>query len=399
MSDAFEYTAVDPAGRRVRGSAGAANAAALSQELQARGLIVLHIRPQGGSIAPSAGRSGRRAVLETTRALAALLGAGLPLARALKVSMHVASPELAGALARVLASIERGETLASALGQHPDFFPPLYVGIVRAGERSGTLADAFSRLALHLENEEELRARLVSAMIYPLILACMGGLAVAVLLLVVLPRFVELLEGSGAGLPRSTAMLLSASTFLKQAWPALLALGVLAAVALVSSRRSDRGRRAGARLLLALPGVGALRRQVLASRFARLLGILLSGGATLLAALHDTHESLDDPIARDATLRIRDRVREGTSLHQAITAEPIFPGLLPQLVAVGEESGQLSGVLLKAADIFETAAERVVRRLVTFAEPAMIVFFGGVVAFVALSLLQAIYGINADAFR
>jgi type II secretory pathway component PulF len=150
--------------------------------------------------------------------------------------------------------------------------------------------------------------------------------------------------------------------------------------------------------MLALPLVSTLRKYALAARFSRLVGVLIGGGAPLLTALDDTVESLTDPIARDHAERIRTRVREGGSLRAAIAESPVFPPLLSQLIGVGEEAGRLREFLLKAADIFEERTERATQRLATIAEPAMIVLFGAVVAFIALSLLQAIYGINAQSF-
>jgi type II secretory pathway component PulF len=285
------------------------------------------------------------------------------------------------------------------LAQHPRLFSPLYIGLVRAAEKSGDVDAAFARLATQLERDEQLRGKVVSAAIYPLLLATAGSVAVTVLLFFVLPRFVTLLEGSGATLPRSTAALLALSAFLHRAWPLLLLLPLLLVGFLAWTGSTADGQRVAARLLVSIPGVRTLRRYALAARFARLVGVLLGGGAPLLAALDDTIESIGDPLARDATVRIRTRVREGSSLRAAVAESPLFPPLLPQLIGVGEDAGQLRVFLNKAADIFEERTDRATQRLATLAEPAMIVMFGAIVAFVALSLLQAIYGINANSFK
>jgi type IV pilus assembly protein PilC len=278
-------------------------------------------------------------------------------------------------------------------------FSPLYVGLIRAGERSGDIDAAFARLADQLERDEALRGKVTSAAIYPLLLATAGSVAVTVLLFFVLPRFVTLLEGSGAKLPRSTATLLAFSSVLHRAWPVLLMIPLLVAAFAAWVTNSDEGRRVWSRMLLSLPGVATLRRYALAGRFARLVGVLLGGGAPLLTALDDTIESIGDPVARDDAVRIRTRVREGTSLRDAVSEGMLFPPMLAQLIGVGEDAGQLRVFLMKAADIFEERTERATQRLATLAEPAMIVIFGVIVAFVALSLLQAIYGINANSFR
>ena len=298
----------------------------------------------------------------------------------------------------VRARVVRGEMLATALAAFPAQFPPLYRGIVRAGERSGDLDGAFARLATQLDREEQLRGRVLTATLYPVLLAVAGACAIAVLLLVVLPQFTSLLTDAGATLPGSTQLLVSASLLLVRAWP-LLAGGVVALAALLLwMQRTADGRRARARLLLSLPLVRTLRRQVVGARMARLLAALLGGGAPLYTALGDVVESLDDPIARDETVLVRQRVREGASLRSAIAASPLFPAVLAQLVGVGEESSQLREFLFKAADILDERAERTAQRLATLAEPTLIVIFGAIVALIAFALLQAIYGINAGSF-
>ena len=398
---AFTYRAVDASGRTHRGRREAGSPAALSRSLEESGLLLLDATDAGAGDArtPSFGLGRRRSVLEVTQALAALLPAGMPLARALGTASELATGEVRAALDEIRSRVEQGDSVAAAFARYPLLFSPLYVGMVRAGERSGDLDGAFGRLAEQLEREEELRGRILSASIYPFVLATIGGATVVVLLLVVIPRFAELLDGSGASLPGSTALLLSIADGLRRSWPVLLGAVVLAVLGTAAASRSERGRRSGSALLLAFPGIRGLRRAVLAARFARLTGVLLGGGAPLLSALDDALESLGDPLARDEVARIRSRVREGSSLHGAIVEGGLFPPLLARLVAVGEGSGRLREFLLKAAEMFDARSQRTVQRLVALAEPAMIVFFGAIVAFVALSLLQAIYGVNADAFR
>lgn len=397
----YAYHAVDGSGKRMRGHAQAPSTNALTRTLEERGLFVLEIAEsaEAGSGGRGVRFGRRREVLEFTRAMAALLPVGMPLAQALNAASGVASGDVRAAVHEVRGRVERGEPLSTALAQHGKLFSPLYVGLVRAGEKSGDVDSAFARLAAQLERDEQLRGKVLSAAIYPMLLAIAGTIAVTVLLFFVLPRFVTLLEGSGARLPQSTAMLLSVSAGLRRAWPVLILIPFLIAAFAAWVANSDDGRRVWSGILLALPGVATLRRYALAGRFARLVGVLLGGGAPLLTALDDTIESIGDPIARDDAVRIRTRVREGSSLRAAVAESTLFPPLLAQLIGVGEDAGQLRVFLMKAADIFEERTERATQRLATLAEPAMIVVFGAIVAFVALSLLQAIYGINANSFR
>jgi len=396
----YAYQAVDGAGKRTRGQAQATSSGALTRTLEQRGLLVLEVAESSEASSGGGIRFGRRReVLEVTRAMAALLPVGMPLAQALNAASGVASGDVRSALQEVRARVERGDTLSSALAEHRQMFSPLYVGLIRAGERSGDIDAAFARLADQLERDEALRGKVTSAAIYPLLLATAGSVAVTVLLFFVLPRFVTLLEGSGAKLPRSTATLLAFSSVLHRGWPVLLMIPLLVAAFAAWVTNSEEGRRVWSRILLSLPGVATLRRYALAGRFSRLVGVLLGGGAPLLTALDDTIESIGDPIARDDAVRIRTRVREGTSLKGAVSEGTLFPPMLAQLIGVGEDAGQLRVFLMKAADIFEERTERATQRLATMAEPAMIVIFGVIVAFVALSLLQAIYGINANSFK
>src|SRR5690606_33699257 len=189
------------------------------------------------------------------------------------------------------------------------------------------------------------------------------------------------------------------SDTLQRFWPVLLALFVGAIGAALAYGRTAAGRRVASHALLRLPVIGALRRQALAARFARLAGVLVGGGAPLLSALDDALESMADPVARDDVARVRARVREGVALNRAVAEGTLFPPLLAQLLAVGEESGRLEEFLLKSAEVFEERTGRAMERLVALAEPAMILGFGAAVAFVALSLVRAIYGVNAGAFR
>jgi type II secretory pathway component PulF len=392
----FAYEAVDPAGRRTRGRLTGATAAAVTRDLESRGLLALDVEEAAGAVESAGwGIGRRRGVMEFTRAVAALLPAGMPLARALAAGVSASPASLRAPLEMVRAKVERGDELAAALAEHPRLFSPLYVGMVRAGERSGSLDSAFERLAAHLERDDELRSKLVSMSIYPILLATVGLGAVMILMLLVLPRFADLLQSSGAALPATTAMIIGGATAVRESWRILLIIPPLVIVLLTWLRTTETGRRISSTMLVSVPIVGTWRRQALAAGFARMVGELLSGGAPLLTALADARDCMSDPVARDETERIRTRVREGSALNAAISERSLFPPMLPQLVALGEEAGRLAEFMLKSADMLERRTERAVERMVALAEPAMIVLFGGLVALVALALLQAIYGVNA----
>ncbi len=331
---------------------------------------------------------------EATQAAAAFLKAGLNPTQAVRSAVACGSwPEDIGR--DIQRRLARGQSLASALGQHPDLFGSAYVGVVAVGERSGALAQAFGALAEQLERQSELRSRLLSAALYPMILACAGVVSILAILFFIVPRFAELLVDAGADLPPTTVALLAVSAFVRANWLLLLIGVVGAGVALTATVRNEVGSRRLAAWALRLPLIGPLRRQLVSGRVARFLGMLLGSGAPLLTALSDTAKSIADPVAADDLMRIRGLVREGSSLDKAFLGSDFFPKELGQLVAVGARASQLPDFLLRAAEIFETRTERTIQRLAVLLEPAMIVVFGGIVALVALSLLQAIYGVNA----
>lgn len=394
----LRYRAIRRSGAREVGTIDAATLDAATEALRARGLVVLDLSDRTQSFL-SAGRIRSGDLAELTRALAALLSTGLPLPRALAVAHDIAPPALRSALMDVQTRLEGGSTFADALGEHPHAFPPSYVGLVRAGERAGRLETAVARLAEAIEGEQQFRARLLTAAIYPSLLAVVGGAAILVLLLVVLPRFGALLGSSGSTLPRSTATVLALSTALR-AHVLLLAVGAGLAAALglwLAGAREAAGVRS--RLLLSTPVVSRFYREVLAARTARTVAILLDGGAPVVSALEDAARSLDDTAARAEVQRVRARVREGSSIAAAMSEGSLFPPLFARLVAAGEESGQLASFFGRAAELFEERAKRSAARFVALAEPALIVAFGVVVGLIALALVQAIYGINLAPVR
>ena len=222
--------------------------------------------------------------------------------------------------------------------------------------------------------------------------------AVLVLVLFVLPRFSDLLLSSGTALPATTAAVVGVAMTVQEQWWVVAAVPLLVFAGLGWLRTTDAGRRTSARTLVRLPLVGAWRRQHLGASFARMVGELLAGGAPLILALQDARDCMTDSVAQEETDRIRVQVSDRGSLHASIAEGGLFPPVLSQLVALGEDSGRLSDFLLKAAELLERKTEQTLERLVALLEPAMIVGFGGIVAVVALALLQAIYGVNAGSF-
>lgn len=400
----FAYRAVTAEGRTLRGIEDAASSVALERTLSARGLYALHVTPTRAG--PSA-RQNRRHwrtscrvdVADAVATLATLSEAGLPLERALDVAVRgAATVQVRAALETARRRIHEGSTLADALAEHGRLFPPIAQGLVRAGERGGHLSRALARLTEHLERERALRSRVLSAMLYPSLLLTVGTGALAVLVFFVLPRFMELLGDAGTPLPRSTMVLLGITAVFSRAWPFLLVAILGLAVFLTAWRRTKAGRDRFDAIVLRVPLVGTLRARNAVARFARTLATLLSGGVPLLPALEIAAGATGETAVAREIDAARSAVRQGERLAVALAAGSAFPYAVVRLIEVGEETGRLEALLERAAGTLEVELERRLERFVTLAEPVLIVAFGLVVGFVALALLQAIYGIHADAF-
>lgn len=341
-------------------------------------------------------RGGRRDdMIGAVRYLATLTASGIPLDGALGTVARVTSrSDVGAAVEAARARVRAGVRLADALAERPAIFPRAVVGMTRAGERGGHLSEALTRLADQLEREQALRSRLVSAMLYPIVMLCVGSLAVAVLLLHVLPHLVAVLEDAGAALPASARALIAAGGLLGEWWPVLLATLVATTVIFSAYRRSDEGRRAIDALLLRLPVIGALRQQLASARLGRSLASLLRGGLPMLSALDIATDAIVDHVAAEELRRAREEVRAGGRLAPALRQGRAFRYMFLQMVDVGEGGGRLPEMLERGAAAMESELERGIDRLLRLLEPLMIVLFGAVVGFVAFALLGAVYSVR-----
>jgi general secretion pathway protein F len=396
----FAYRAATSTGRTIGGTEEAGTPLELERALASRGLFPLDVTPAVAATRRRRGFHGRRAdVVEAIRYLATLVEAEFPLDRALAtVSRVAARQDVSEAVLAVRSRVRAGGRLGDALGEHPSFFPRIAVGMVQAGERGGHLPQALSRLATQLERELSLRARLLSASLYPAAMLAVGTVAVLVLLFYVLPRLVGILDEASAAVPASTAALLWISDAAARWWPYLLGAAAAGVVLITGTVRSDTGRASLDRALLRLPVVGPLRRRLAAARFGHALATLLGSGLPVLPALEIAAQSMGDRAVGDEVLRAREEVRAGGRLAAALGRGRAFPFVFLQMVEVGEDGARLPQMLERGAAAMEQELERRLDRLVRFAEPAMILVFGAAVAFIAMALLQAIYGINVDAF-
>jgi general secretion pathway protein F len=343
-------------------------------------------------------RVGTRAALTLwARSTATLLGAGLPLDRALGFTAeHLGNDTVRDALRRVRREVQGGASLADALAAQPKVFSPIFAAMISAGEATGQLDLIFERLADHLEEGAELRSQVQSALMYPILMSAVAGLGVAVLLGFVVPRFTAILEEVGGTLPLSTRLLVGASAVVTGWWWMWLPLMVVAVYALAIALRRPEVQRRWHRSRLRWPVMGDLELKYATAQFTRTLGLLLKSGLPILPALRIARTTVPNVALQDGVERASTAVGEGGAL--ATSLGETLPGLAVQMLAVGEESGRLDELCLRVADTYDGQVRRALRTMVGLIEPAMILLFGGLVGFVALAMLQAIYSINTSGF-
>lgn len=401
----FHYRASDMGGKIVQGTLEAREERLVVQHLQQGGLIPLRIslEEKAAGWRQGLGRGGRRRrvplseVVLFTQELAALLKAGLPLDRSLQALHEVtARPALKAILAQTLRDLQGGKTLADALGRHA-IFPPLYVSLVQAGETGGFLDEALSGLGDYLKTVSEFRSYLLSALIYPMILAGVGSLSLILMLLYVVPRFESFFKEMGQSLYWSTQLLLALSRgFRSYWWAGGLLLGVAALVA-VRLARSPKGQLIWDRFKIQAPLLGELTRRVAAAFFAKTLGTLLKNGVPMVTSLKVVITSVNNRYLSQSLSGVLANVIKGQQLSGLLKKVGLFPELFLQMVAIGEETGHLAEMLLSAAESLENDARATVRRLLALLEPVLILVTALVVAFIIVSLLLPIlnlYEIN-----
>ena len=400
----FAYRAADRTGRTVDGVMDAYDASAVVERLHRENYFPLRVEPAervswlqrfGWSVG-GGGRVAAREVLGFTQELATLVEAGLPLERALVVLGDLTSGRRLGVIVQdVTQSVRSGSTLADALGRHqPRPFSRLYVSTIRAGERGGVLEIALRRLTEHLETARELREAIVSALVYPALLATVGVGAIVFLLTFVLPRFAVILADLGQTLPLPTRILMAVSQGLLTYWWVIVATVLGAALAWQVATRSETGRLRIDGVLLKLPVVGGVLRKVEIGRALRTLGTLLSAGVPLLSTLDVAREAAGNRVIAGTLASVAGGVKRGEGLARPMAETGAYPPLVIHMVRVGEETGRLDEMLGRVASVYERDIRSAVRRLVATLEPAIIVVLGVVVLGIVLAILLAILSVN-----
>jgi general secretion pathway protein F len=399
----FRYTAIGPGGERLAGVMEAATADEVIARLQRQGTMPVRAEPADQARRWSAwlhldlgGRRGLRKqdVADLIRELATMLTAGQDLDRALRYMQETAPTRVRATVTGLRDAVRDGAPLSVAMAKYPASFPAMHVGLVRAGEAGGNLGPTLARLADLLDRQRALASTITSAMIYPtvLLIAMIG--AVTLLLTQVLPQFVPMFEQSGVALPASTQFLIDAGNAV-QAHGLLMLLGLLVALLLArAALRQDAVRLVVDRILLRLPLIGGLLREVLAARFTRVLGTLLLNGVALIPALGIVRDAMGNRAGQLAVDSASLAARGGGALSPELEATGIFPPRTIHLLRLGEETAQLGAMALRAADIHENRTRLATQRLTALLVPAITILMGVAVGGIVASLMTAMLSLN-----
>jgi general secretion pathway protein F len=398
----FEYAGLDAQGKKVSGTIEAAGRKAATQQLRGQGIFTTRLEEEQASL-PAAGRLRWRGpvftrqvsqveLAATTRQMATLLGAGLPLDEALAtLATQLEQSPLARTLNSVRGEVVQGIALHSALARHPRIFSPLFINMIEVGEHSGTLDQVLEQLADFLEEQTRLRSRLQAALAYPLLMGVIGTGVLVFLITFVVPKVTRMLTDLGQSLPLPTRMLIAGSDFLTGWWWLLLILAAAAAAASYRYAHTEKGRLELDRLALRLPLFGRLNLLLATARLTRTLGTLLHSGVPLLKALTIVINLLPNRVLRQAIDDTAVAVREGEGLATPLKRSAVFPPMVAQMAAVGERSGELESMLLRVADAYEHQAELRIAGLLSLLEPLMILVMGVAVGFIVLAILLPIF--------
>lgn len=336
-----------------------------------------------------------------TRQLSAMVSAGVPLLRSLtSIQKHAEDKALQKILADVVKDVEGGMPLGDALAKHPDTFNDIYVNMVRAGETAGILDDILKRLAGQLEKSAAMRKKIKSAMTYPMVLLGITVLAFFGLMLFVVPQIGKIigdLGGPDAKLPGLTVAMLAISNFIVTFWYIVFPVLIGAIVALVMYvRKSPKGKRQFDTLALKVPAVSSIVRKVCVARFSRTFSALMGAGVAVLEALDVTSRAVGNTLFQEALQQAAIEVKNGKSLSSVIEKNELFPSIVSQMLAVGEETGQTDTVLIKVADFYEEEVDLAIDGISSIIEPVMIVVMGGMVGLIAASVMMPIAGLSSQ---
>jgi len=392
----FTYKALDDQGKQVSGTEMATSTGAAHVALLARGLQPTSVENKQSlmKFEITKKKVPRQDVMNFTRQLAVFMKAGVPIMEALEVIVEETQNKMLKLiLSEMVDSLRAGDTFAAAAAAHPEAFPSFYVGILESAELTGNLDAVLNQLADYIDRDQKARGKVTAALIYPAVVAAMSVVTVLVLAVFVMPRFEVFFASLHAKLPLVTRMLLNTTHFMGTYWYGEIAFVVIVVGGLMAMQRSPGGKARLDAIKLKLPVIGDLTETAIIERTCRVLASMLRAGVDLPRSMAVTAESANNAVYRTALEKIREAMMQGQGLAEPITQSGLFPAAARQMFRVGEETGTLDQQLEVAAAYYGRELETKLERATALFEPAIIIFMGVVVGFVAVALISAMYGI------
>jgi len=402
----YEYIALDDRGHRLKGIVDAASAAGARQKLRETRIFPIDLAessaqkkegaPARKGLEGFSGKVSLRDMSIMTRQLSTLLGAGLPLVPSLTVLVsQTAHPRLKKTLAQIREDVNEGNSLTGSISRHSKIFPPFFVNMIRAGEASGTVNLVLERLADFNESQQALKTRIRSALAYPIFMFFIGSLVLFFLVAFVVPNITRIFQEMHQTLPAITMLLIAVSRFLQSFWWIILLAAAVGFLALrYAVTQTEKGRHLWDRIKLAAPLFGPVNRKMSVARFSRTLGTLLQSGVPLLNAMEIVRNVVDNRLIADDLQNAGREVEEGQPLSGSLARRGFFPPMVIEMIAVGEQSGNLEPMLYRVADFYEREVESHILMMTSLLEPAMVLLMGLIVGFIVVSILLPIFEMN-----
>lgn len=402
----YTYTALAKDGKRITGSIDASDKLAAMQSLQRRGLRPMVVKETGskGDILKNLSFGGNKVKLKDlvvfTRQLATMINAGVPLVRSLNtLSLQTENEHFKKHIQEITKEVEGGMSFADTLEKHSEIFSPIYINMVRAGEAGGILDEILKKLATQQEKDAKIRGKFKSAMTYPVILLSITFLVFFGLMLFVMPRIgaiIKDLGGPDAELPQLTQVLLNISGFMINQWYLIVGGIIVGGFFLKRYVKTPAGRRKKDEILMKIPVLNTIITKVAIARFARIFASLMSAGVTVIDTLEVTAKAIGNAVIEDELGRAVKVVANGQQLSEPLSQSKVFPPIVSQMLAIGEETGQTDEILLKVADFYEEEVDQTVESLSSILEPIMIVVMGVMVGLIAASVIGPISNLSTQ---
>ena len=396
----YVYTARPERGAPLKGQVQGESKAAVAADLRRKGLTVLEIDEKRGSININELLEGFTAIKPRdkvifSRQFATMINAGLALLRALYIlEEQTSNPRFRKIISRVRMDVEAGMPLSDAIEKHPVAFDRLYVSMVRAGEIGGVLDQTLDRLATQLEKDDSLRRSVKSAMVYPLLILSFAILVMFALILFVIPVFGAMYNDLGGQLPLLTRIMMGISNMMRSFWFILFPAIFLTIYAIRRLKKSRRGTEVWDRVKLRLPmKLGDIIQKIAVSRFSRTLATLVSSGVPILQSIEITGKTSGNTVIEYAMEDVKEQIKAGESIARPLEKVKVFPPMVTQMIAIGEETGALDVMLHKIADFYEDEVDTAVKSLTSIIEPIMMIFIGGIVGLVVVSMYLPIFNL------